>query len=190
VRKVAHPVVRRKFTVDEYHRLPQTGILREDDRVELIEGEIVEMSPIGARHAGTVKRLLDRLIPLQVARKAVLGVQDPIRLGKHSEPQPDIVLLCPRADFYTSAHPGPQDVLLVVEVAETSADYDRQLKLPVYARAGIPEVWLVDLAQEHVELYRAPSPDGYREVRVLPRGERVAPAAFPDLELPTEDLLG
>jgi len=96
----------------------------------------------------------------------------------------------PRADFYTSAHPGPQDVLLVVEVAEPSADYDRQIKLPVYARAGIPEVWLVDLAQEHVELYRAPSPDGYRDVRVLPRGERVAPAAFPNLELPTDDLLG
>jgi hypothetical protein len=133
-------LARRLFTVAEYHKMAEAGILSEDDRVELLEGEIVAMSPIGSRHAGTVKRLLDQFIPLQGARRVILSVQDPIRLGEYSEPQPDLALLRPRADFYASSHPGPEDVLLIIEVADQSAAVDREVKVPLYARWGIPEV--------------------------------------------------
>ncbi len=188
---MAHPhVVRRKFTVEEYHLLARAGILREDDRVELIDGEVVEMSPVGSRHAGTVKRLLDRFLPLQVAKRVVLSVQDPVRLGEFTEPQPDLALLRPRADFYTAGHPTPEDVLLLVEVAETSADYDRQVKLPVYARWSIPEVWILDLDHDRIEVYRDPSPNGYRDARTVTRGQPLSPSAFPDLNLPADELLG
>lgn len=183
-------VVRRKFTVEEYHRLSKAGILREDDRVELIDGEIVEMGPVGARHAATVKRIRNRLTPIESSGRALLSVQDPIRLGDFGEPQPDLALLRPRGDFYAAEHPGPEDVLLVVEVAETSTDYDRQVKVPLYARWGIPEVWLVDLEQDRIEVYRRPSAEGYQEVQMVRRGERVGPTAFPDLVLRTEEILG
>jgi len=188
---VAQPhVVRRKFTVEEYHLLARAGILREDDRVELIDGEVVEMSPVGSRHAGTVKRLLDRFLPLQVARRAVLSVQDPVRLGEFAEPQPDLALLRPRADFYAAAHPTPDDVFLLVKVAETSADYDRQVKLPLYARGSIAEVWLVDLEHDRIEVYQHPSPDGCRDARTVSRGQLLSPSAFPDLSLSADELLG
>jgi hypothetical protein len=182
-------LLRRRFTVDEYHRMAEAGILAEDDRVELIEGEIVEMSPIGSRHAACVKRMTS-LFYRQVGQKAIVSVQDSIRLTGHSEPQPDLALLKPRPDFYAKAHPGPEDVLLVVEVAETSPDYDRTVKVPLYARSGVPEVWLVDLAGEGVEVYRQPSPQGYREVRQARRGQRLTPEAFPDVELAVDDVLG
>jgi hypothetical protein len=187
---MAVQLVRRSFTVEEYHRMAQAGILSEDDRVELIDGEILKMAPIGSRHAGAVKRLLDKFIHLQAAGKVLLSVQDPVRLGEHSEPQPDLMLLRPRPDFYASSHPGPQDVLLLVEVAETSATYDREGKLPLYARAGIPEVWLIDLSEEQIEIYRHPFPQGYQEVQHVRRGERVAPSALPDVFLPVEAILG
>jgi Uma2 family endonuclease len=122
-------VQRRLFTVEEYHRMAEAGILSEEDRVELIEGELVTMSPIGSRHAACVKRLV-RLLDRAAGDRAIVGAQDPIRLGARSEPQPDVALLRYRPDFYASAHPGPEDVLLVVEVAETSADADRSLKIP------------------------------------------------------------
>ncbi len=183
-------VVRRKFTVEEYHRLAEAGILGEDDRVELIEGEIVEMSPIGPRHAGAVNRIRYYLTPIEASGRALINVQNPIRLGDFGEPEPDIALLRPQPDFYATGHPGPEDVLLVVEVAETSAGYDRQVKVPLYARWGIPEAWLVDLEQDRMEVYRGPSPDGYREVQVVARGEQIAPAAFPEAKLRVDDLLG
>ncbi|MGY4707809.1 Uma2 family endonuclease [Candidatus Bipolaricaulota sp. J31] len=179
-----------KFTVDDYHRMREAGILSEDDRVELIEGEIVAMSPIGRRHASTVNRLLNVFIPLQIRRKALISVQNPVRLGEHSEPQPDVVLLVPREDFYAAAHPGPEDVLLLVEVVETSAEYDRDVKIPLYARFGIREVWLVDLEKGHMKVYRAPSPNGYKEKTTYTRGQSLAPKAFPDLLIAVEDILG
>jgi Uma2 family endonuclease len=179
----------RRFTVEEYHRMAQAGILSEDDRVELIEGEIVEMAAIGSRHAGCVNRLL-RLIHPRAAERAVVSVQNPVRLGRHSEPQPDLALLGLRPDFYASAHPGPGDVLLLVEVSEASADADREVKVPLYARAGIPEVWLVDLEGEVIEVYRQPSAEGYRDVRQARRGEALSVEAFPDLVLAAEAILG
>jgi len=182
-------IVRHKFTVDDYHRMVQAGILSEDDRVELIEGEIVTMSPIGSRHAACVKRLL-RLFIRGVGDRAIVAAQDPIRLGEHSEPQPDLSLLKPREDFYASEHPGPEDVLLLLEVAETSAEYDRKVKIPLYARFGIKEVWLIDLEAETVEVYREPSWEGYQERKVLGRGEVISPTAFPELGLPVDEALG
>ena len=186
---MAVQLLKRLFTVAEYYRMAEAGILGEDDRVELIEGEIVEMSPIGSRHAACVMRLTE-LFSQQVGERAHVNVQNPIRLGEHSEPQPDLALLRRRPDFYATSHPGPSDVLLVVEVAETSADYDREVKLPLYARAGIGEVWLVALAEEGIEVYRQPSPQGYQEVQRLRRGQRVVAQAFPDLELAVGDVLG
>jgi Uma2 family endonuclease len=180
---------RRRFTVEEYERMGAAGILGEDDRVELLDGEIVEMSPIGPRHAGRVNRL-NRLLAVGLGERAVVTVQNPVRLALRSEPQPDLVVARPRRDFYELGHPTPDDVLLLVEVAEISAAFDRGVKVPLYARAGIPEVWLVDLASEQVMVHRAPTEGRYADVRTLGRGDRLAPQAFPDLELSVADVLG
>jgi len=182
-------LLRRSFTVGEYHRMAEAGILRENDRVELLEGEILEMTPIGSRHAACVNRL-NRLFSAQVGTLALISVQNPIQLGEHSEPQPDLALLRPRADFYAKAHPGPEDVLLVVEVAETSAESDRAIKVPLYARAGIPETWLVDLAGQCVEVRRKPTPQGYEEVQQLRRGQHIFPLAFSDLGIAVDEIVG
>ena len=186
---MAVQLLRRSFTVAEYHRMAEAGILREDDRVELIEGEIVQMTPIGSRHAACVMRLI-QLLSRQLGQGVLVNVQNPIRLGEYSEPQPDVTLLRFRPDFYAQSHPGPTDVLLAVEVAETSAVYDRDVKLPLYARAGIPEVWLVDLSAEGMEVHRDPAAQGYRQVRRVGRGERVTPGALPELDLAVDDILG
>jgi len=182
-------VLRRRFTVDEYYRMVKAGILNEDDRVELIEGDIVEMAPIGSRLAGCVKHL-NELFSQGVGQHALVSVQDPVRLGERTEPQPDIALLRRRSDYYASAHPGPGDLLLMVEVADTSADYDRGVKAPLYAGAGIREFWLVDLQGQRIEVYRDASPEGYRQMRTVQRGERLSPEALANLELSAEDVLG
>jgi hypothetical protein len=179
----------RLFTVDEYHRMAEAGILSEDERVELIEGEVVEMSPVGSRHVACVNRLT-WLLSRRSGDEAIVSVQNPIRLSEYSEPEPDLALLRPRSDFYAEVLPGPADTLLVVEVMETSGEYDREKKLPLYAEAGIPEVWLVDLAGECIEVYRQPGPDGYREVETKRRGEKLAPRTFPDVELAVDEILG
>ena len=186
---MAVQLIRRCFTVAEYDRMVQAGILQEDDRVELIEGEIVEMAPIGSRHASCVDRLT-QLLSDQVRLRAILRVQNPIRLGERSEPQPYIALLRPRPDFYAQAHPGPEDILLVVEVADTSAEGEREVKIPLYARAGIPEAWLVDLGGECIEVCRNPSVQGYQVVQRIGRGQRLSPQVWPDLELVVDDILG
>lgn len=180
-------LLKRHFTVEEYHRMAQAGILSEDDRVELVEGEIVEMVPIGSRHAACVGRLTALFSAAQTG--GIVWVQNPIRLGEHSEPQPDLTLLRPRGDFYASGHPGPQDVLLVVEVAETSADADREVKVPLYARAGVLEAWVVDLHGEVVEVYRKPSPEGYLEVQRVRKDQSLSVEAFPDLSLSVDEIL-
>lgn len=178
-----------RFTVDEYYRMAEAGILDEDDRVELIQGEIVEMTPIGSRHAGCVNRLA-QLFFMGTEGRAIVLVQNPIRLDQHTEPQPDLVLARHRDDFYAAGHPRPGDVLLVVEVADTSAGYDRGVKLLLYAQAGIPEAWVVDLSQNRLEAYRSPSPRGYREMRELGAGDRVAPDALADLEVEVAAIVG
>ena len=180
----------RRFTVAEYHRMGETGILDEDDRVELLDGEIVEMTPIGPRHASVVDRMT-RLFSRLIGERAVVRVQNPIDFAVlGSEPQPDVVLLKPRADFYVTAHPSPEAVLLLVEVMDTSADRDRRLKLPLYARAAIREVWLVDLGAERIEVYRQPEPDSYRLTRLLRHGESTTVETLPDLTIRVDDILG
>ena len=186
---MAVEIARRRFTVDEYHRMGQAGILREDDRVELIDGEIVEMTPIGSPHAACVTRLAHAFFAM-VGRHAAVRVQNPIALGATSEPQPDLALVRPRADFYAGGHPGPGDVWLVVEVADTSLTFDRTVKVPLYARAGIPEVWVVDLAGQRVEVYRRPAGGLYADVQRHERGQRLVCAAFPDLALSVDEALG
>jgi len=179
----------RRWTREEYHRMAEAGILGEDDRVELLDGEIVDMSAIGTRHAGCVTRL-NHLFSLRLAKRALISIQNPIQLGEYSEPQPDVVLLRLRPDFYASDHPGPEDILLLVEVAETSAVSDRAVKLPLYARAGIPEVWLVILSDRDIEIHREPSTNGYQNVTTVRPGERLSPLNFPDQEIPVEEILG
>jgi Uma2 family endonuclease len=181
-------VSRRLFTVKEYHSMVRVGILGEDDSVELIEGEIAEMTPIGSRHAAIVNRLT-RLFSDNLGRRAIISVQNPIRLGEHSEPQPDLALLRPRPDFYSPAHPGPEDILLVIEVAEASADYDREIKVPLYARWGILEVWVINLEGEAIEVYQRPSSEGYHEMKTLRRGDHLSPGSFAELKLPFDEIL-
>jgi Uma2 family endonuclease len=181
-------VAKRLFTADEYHRMLDAGILSEDDRVELIDGEIVEMSPISSRHAACVDRLTALLSGLRGT--AILRVQSPIAVGDRAEPQPDLTLLRPRDDFYSRAHPGPDDILLLIEVSDTSQQYDRRAKVPLYARAGIREVWQVSLTEDAILVHRNPSEGAYRDVRRLGRGERVSPEAFPQTELEADSILG
>jgi Uma2 family endonuclease len=182
-------LLKRRFTIEEYHRMAEVGILGEDDSVELLDGEIVRWTPIGSRHAACVKRL-NRLFGRLLAQRAVVSVQDPVRLGLDSEPQPDVALLHPRADFYATAHPGAGDVFLVVEIADTSAELERTVKVALYARAEVREVWVVDLARDRIEVFRRPTPGGYRDVQTLGRDDRLAPDAFPDASLEAREVLG
>ena len=181
--------VRRRFTVEEYHRMVDAGILQEDDRVELLEGEVVEMAPIGSRHSGCVNRLT-RLLSERSGGRAIVSVQNPIHLAEHSEPQPDVALLIPRPDFYRDSHPEPGDILLLIEVSETSESYDRAVKVPMYARYGVREVWLVDLIEDVVVVHRQPGPDGYLDTRVVRRGEPLSTDALADLVHESSQVLG
>lgn len=176
---------RRLFTVEEYDRMADAGVFGPDDRVELVDGEIVEMSPIGDPHAALVASLTRRLV-LAVGSRAVVWPQNPVRLPPRSKPQPDLALLGPRS--YLSAGPAAEDILLVIEVADTSLEYDRTVKQRLYARAGIPEMWIVDTTGQAVELYRDPGPAGYRESRRVGREGTLAPLAFPDVVITVADL--
>ena len=186
---MAVQLTRRRFTVDEYHWMARVGILGEDDRVELIDGEIVEMPPIGPEHALTVAECNERFVQ-SFADLAQVWVQNPIRLDQHDEPEPDLALVRRRQGTYRLALPTPGDVFLVVEVAHTSLAADRRVKIPLYARAGIPEAWLIDIQHGLIHVYREPGPDGYRLTSTLRHGDRLAPLAFPDREIAVADLLG
>lgn len=185
----APAITRRRFTTDEYEQIVAAGVFAEDDRVELVDGEIIEMSPLGPRHSACIDRLTELLVPL-VKGLAIVRVQSPIRLSKYSEPQPDVTLLQWRTDYYTNGHPEPEDVLLLIEVADSSLVYDRDVKLPLYARAGVQEVWLVALLQQTVTVYRAPSETGYGESHEARRGETIAPLTLPEAGVAVESILG
>lgn len=177
------------FTVDEYYLMAEAGILSEDDRVELIEGEIIDMAAIGIKHALCVDRLtllLIRLLPDEVMVRA----QNPIYLDKYSEPQPDLALLKRRDYSRRKHHPGSGDVLLVIEVSDTTLTFDRKVKLPLYARAGIPEVWIVNLQDNSIEVYSQPEGGAYQERQQLQYGQAVSIRGFPDLTLAVDDILG
>lgn len=185
---MAIQVARRRFTVEDYHRMAETGILCRADRVELIDGEVVEMSPIGPGHGFWVAVLVRRLVG-DLPERAVVWIQTSIRLDWHHEPEPDLAVLRPPATRYRSRLPGPEDILLLIEVADTSLAYDREVKLPLYARLGIPEVWIADVEGETVEVYRVPAPGGYPAVARVGRGGLLIPQAFPDIALAVDDLL-
>jgi Uma2 family endonuclease len=182
-------VIKRHFNVEEYYRMAAAGILSEEDRVELIEGEIIRMNPIGSRHAATVGRLT-RLFGRPAGDDAIVWVQNPVQINDYSEPVPDITLLRWRDDFYAQANPQPEDVLLVVEVSDSTLVYDRKVKVPLYARAGIPEMWLVNLPDEVIEVYSRPAGGAYQETRLVRRGESLTVAAVPGLTLEAGGILG
>ena len=178
----------RKFTVAEYYRMAEVGILRPDERVELIEGEIILMPPIGPRHAGDVIRSI-RLFSRLDDDRFVIQIQNPLHLAEQSEPEPDVMLLRPRADDYTASHPTPADVLLVIEVADSSLDYDRAVKAQIYGRAGVPETLVLNLPEDCIEGFDQPGPEGYARHTIYRRGDRIRPVSLPDLELAVADLL-
>jgi Uma2 family endonuclease len=177
---------RRLFTVDEYHKMGEAGILGEDERVELIDGEIVQMAPIGHRHIGCVINA-NRLFLSRLGDRAVISPQNPVVIPPRSEPQPDLALLRPRAVSYSHERPAVQDVLLAVEVADTSVRYDRVVKARLYARAGIPEFWLCLAMDGAIEVYRRPAADGYAEVMLYGPEHSVSPLAFPDVSFAVSD---
>ncbi|MGH2453030.1 MAG: Uma2 family endonuclease [bacterium] len=182
-------LLKRRFTVEEYERMGQAGILSEDDRVELIEGEIIEMAPIGPPHSAVATRL-NAVFVGAVGTRALVRVAEPLRLGAYSMPQPDLLLAKPREDYYASGHPQAEDIILVVEIAETTLAYDRGIKVPLYARTGVPEVWLVALPEEMVQVFRQPSTEGYRSVTRLKHGDIVHVQALPEVALTAEQILG
>ncbi len=179
---------RHRITVDEYYRMAQVGLLAEDARVELIEGEIFDLAPIGSRHGGIVSRL-DYLLSRVIGDRAILRVQLPIRLGRSSEPQPDLSLVKWRSDFYTQSHPSASETLLVIEVSETTLRYDRQIKAPLYARHGIPELWIVDLQHSQVHFFSGRTGENYADVSSTPELGLTAIAAEPSVVVDLTDLL-
>lgn len=182
-------VAKHFFTVKEFERMGEAGIFSEGARLELIEGEIVEMSPIGSRHAGCVL-FLSRFLNQAISDIAIVSTQNPIQLDDLTEPQPDIALLRLRDDFYRDSHPNPQDVLLVIEVADTTVDYDRSVKLPLYAQAGIPEVWIINLPAEQIEIYSGPSGKSYQFAKQVKRGEQAQAQTIANLLISADMILG
>ncbi|GAP99351.1 Uma2 family endonuclease [Leptolyngbya sp. NIES-2104] len=182
-------VMKRLFTVKQYHRMIETGILQEGDRVELIRGEIVEMAAIGTRHAAGVRRL-NRLFYDKFGQQVLISPQNPVEVDEYSEPEPDIAVLRPRADFYVSAHPTPNDVFLLVEVSDSTIRYDRSVKIPLYAEDNITEAWIVDVNAELVEVYRQPSASGYQSLQTYRRGQSIELLAFPNVSITIDEILG
>lgn len=171
------------ITVEVFERMVESGILGEGDRVELIDGSILEMNPVGSQHAACVMRLAEWFIRRLGEGRAIVGVQSPVRIGDLSEPEPDLFVARPLDSYYAEAHPGPEDLLLLVEVSDSSLAYDRAVKAPLYARGGVPELWIVDLQAGVLEVSRSPSAQGYQHVTEIRAGESVTPLLLPDLLL-------
>jgi Uma2 family endonuclease len=171
-----------RVTTQEFFRMGKAGVLDPEARIELIEGEMIDMPPIAPPHAGRTTRLTLLLIEA-IGRRAVVSTQNPILLGDLSAPQPDIAILKPRDDFYSSEHPQAEDVLLVIEVADSSVRYDRKRKLPLYARYGIPEVWLIDIPARAIWVHRAPENGAYQTAFQLDPPHRISPSMLDGVEL-------
>lgn len=179
---------RHRFSVKDYYRMAEIGVLPPDARMELLDGEIIDRSPIGPFHGGVVARLT-RLFNQLSNNRWLVWPQNAVRLDEHSEPQPDLALLKPSPDDYTNRHPGPEDVFLLVEVADTTLELDREKKIPAYGRAGIAEVWIVNLPDQTVEVYREPHFTGYNSKTVLRASDKASPPAFPDAIVDVAELL-
>lgn len=182
-------LVQHRLTVDEYYRMSEAGVLPPQARVELIEGMVVDMAPMRSAHASVVARLNARL-SAAVGAAALVWCQLPVRLGTHSEPEPDLMLLKPRADFYADAHPTPADVLLLIEVSDTTARYDREIKLPLYAQHGVQEVWIVDLDAGLFRRHRGPVGAEYTEINATAAPGEQSVQALPGLALDLTGLIG
>jgi Uma2 family endonuclease len=182
--------IKKLFTVREYHRMGEVGILGPEDRTELIDGEVIRMSPTGHRHAMCVTRAI-HAFAVALSGKALVNTQNPLVLNDYSEPQPDLVLLKYRSDFYKSKqYVGPEDALLVLEVSDTTLRFDLTIKLPRYAVAGVPELWIENLIADELLVFREPTGEAYTTNLTLKRGESVSLAAFPEVLFKVEDLLG
>ena len=182
-------IQRKMFTTGEYHRMAELGILRKQDHLELIKGVIYMAAAIGSQHAACVNRLTQLFVE-NFTGKAIVHVQNPVSIEEHSEPEPDIALLKPRADFYAQSHPKPEDVLLIIEVSDTTLSYDRETKVPLYAKSGIKDAWIVNLKEECVEVYTNPSEQGYDTLRKFRKGMIVTPSCFPDVDISVDEIIG
>ncbi len=185
-----HDLRRHRLTISDFHKMGESGILKDTDRVELIAGEIFDRAPIGPQHAGMVGLLIQTLTH-EVRGKAILNAQNPVVLDEHSEPQPDILMLRPEQDYYRDAHPTADDVLLLIEVCDTTAGTDRNIKIPLYAQHKIPEVWLIDLPNRCVELYRKPNSGKrtYQQIKILREGTATC-VALADICVDVGELFG
>ena len=179
---------RRRFTVDEYYKMAETGILGPDERVELLAGEIIEMAPIGSKHAYSVTRFAEEFFT-QLGKRITVRVQNPVRLAAGNEPEPDIAIVYRKDDGYASEHPGPEDIALLIEVADSTVGFDRRHKMPLYAIHGIPEVWLGDINARSIEVHDEPMAGGYARIRVYGPDETLSPAAFPDVLISVADVM-
>jgi len=177
----------RKFTTEQYHLMHEAGVFAEGDRLELINGEITEMSPIGRKHAACVARLT-KVFELKLGDRTIIWSQNPIRLVDNSEPQPDLAILKLRSDFYEDSLPIPTDILLIIEVADSTLTYDRETKMPLYASAGIPEMWLFDLNRKIIEGYSQPSALGYKRMQRYEQNDEFSMLAFPDVTFAWNEL--
>jgi Uma2 family endonuclease len=182
-------IIKKRFTVADYHRMAEAGILGPKERVELIDGEIVEMSPTGHPHWVRVARATTLFIRT-FGDRAVVNVQNPIQLTEWTEPEPDLVVYKPRPDFYLKKKPAPEDVFFLMEISDTSLRYDRNVKVPLFAAAGIPEVWIQDVKSDVLYVYREPQRNGYGVTLDLRRNDIVSPTAFPDVQFSIDNLLG
>ncbi|MBI2760700.1 MAG: Uma2 family endonuclease [Chloroflexi bacterium] len=179
---------KRKLSVDDYHRMWESGVFGHEERVELIDGELYAMGAIGPGHgSGTMS--LNYLLNRRVGERAYVHVQNPIVLSDYSEPEPDITLLRPRSDFYWGQTPSAEDVLLLIEIADSSLSHDRNVKLPRYASAGVPEVWIVNLVDRCVEVYRGPTGDRYLETLTYVADDVLHPSAFPDVAIAVTEII-
>jgi Uma2 family endonuclease len=182
-------VLKRLFTVKEYYRMYESGVFANGERVELIRGEIIKMAAIGRRHAACVDRC-NYVFAYKLDKKVLIRIQNPLALDNTSEPEPDVMLLKRKDDFYESGHPQPSDVFLLIEVADTTIDSDRELKIPLYAEDGIIEVWLIDINNACIEVYRHPTEQGYQDMQKFYHGQNLSILAFPDLSITVDEILG
>jgi Uma2 family endonuclease len=182
-------VVRKLFTVDEYHRMGEAGVFHPEARLELIEGEIIEMAPVGTRHISCVNRA-NALFTARLAGKAMVSIQNPVVLSRYTEPQPDIVLAKPREDYYSAKRISSEDTLLVIEVSDSTLRFDRNRKMPLYAKSGAPELWIENLREDVILVYRNPRAKTYSTALTFTRGQSISISAFPEVHFQVDELLG
>jgi len=178
----------RRLSVQDYHRMAESGILQPDERIELLEGQIIQMAAKGTAHRAAVTRI-QRLFEKRLGDRVLICLQDPVRLDDYSEPEPDVAILVPNPLDYEDHHPTPSEVYLLIEVSDTTLKFDRETKAPAYARSGITEYWVLDVNDRKLHVYRVPSAEGYQSETILSDALTVAPLAFPDYVIAVRELL-